>query len=269
MLKFGNRKNPASVLSHTPSLPFSASCPILDIYLCSCGRPEAPHLRHPLPDMAINSLQRVPPVSFAPLGRGATLRLTPPSESPLSRVLLYCAANRSPQNNSPVPLSRLGASSLSCNRIGSYGQLRGGTSDLSLIIGYSGCHTESQACRQGGPGFGPTSGGAQRTRERPGVPRAFATTSGAGARRGVWSRRQPALRGFRRARRRAGPAEGARQRTGAVLAAAAGRRRPRARRPAQVGSTAARPCLVPAPAVHLRSPKRGTPAQRLVRRMSL
>lgn len=81
-------------------------------------------------------------------------------------------------------------------------------------------------------------------RDRPGVLRASATTSGAGAGPWVQPLRQPAWRSPGRARRSVGPAGGAQRQAGVrSAAAAASRRRPGDSRPAQVGSTAARPLL--------------------------
>lgn len=270
MLKLGNRKTQRLSCHTLATSVSSASRPTPDIYLCSGGRPEAPHLRPPprlpsqrRPDRAINSLQRVPPVAFAPLGRGATTEPFTAFGLPAQGSLTLPTANR--PSRPPNPPASFGAWRVSPPLQWDWllWSERGGAGALSQLIGCSGRPAESRASWPEGPGVEPAHStaprAAPRSRERPGVLRASATTSGAGAGPWVQPLRQPAWRlpdargaawvqpeersSQRACRRRRQVAEGdpgPEARAGRVP-----------RGPAPPGA---------APAAHLRRPPRGVPA---------
>lgn len=272
MLKLGNRKTQRLSCHTLPTPVSSASRPAPDIYLCSCGRPEAPHLRPPprlpsqrRPDRTINSLQRVPPVAFAPLGRGATTEPFTAFGLPPQGSLTLPTANR-PSRPPATPRLFRGLARLAPFAIGLVAMVREGRGRRTLpahwlqrasyrepgeLTGRSGCGTgefhRAQSCSasdsanvpacsappQPLPGREQGRGSSRRGSRRGGLP---------GARGAAWV--QPEERSSQRAcSRRRQVAEGdpgPEVRAGRVH-----------RRPAPPGA---------APAAHLRRPPRGVPA---------
>lgn len=192
---------------------------------------------------------RLPPRAAAPLQR-----LSPPSESPLGGVLLLPLSISAP---TPARLSGFGTSRLSCNRIGSPGQPRGGAGELLLLIGCCGRHSESRARGPEGPGAGRVScslvgsgpAGRRASRRAPRLPQPLpGREPGRGVRRcggrAEWV--SPAERGGKRA--------GPRERGGE-------QRRPEGDRDSSQRRYAPqRPCPGLAPAAHLCGLERSVPA---------
>lgn len=242
MVKLGNRKTQRLSCHTLATSVSSASRPTPDIYLCSGGRPEAPHLRPPprlpsqrRPDRAINSLQRVPPVAFAPLGRGATTEPFTAFGLPAQGSLTLPTANRPSRPPNPPRLFR-GLARLAPFAMGLVAMVGEGRGKRTLpahwlqrasgreqgeLAGRSGRGTGAFHRAQSGSAIPRTSRRAPRLRNHfRGGSRAVGPAAEAAG-----------VEAPGRARRSVGPAGGAQQPAGVQAAAAGGRRRPRTRGP--------------------------------------